>query len=116
MDKEYPTTAGKQLELVKNSGVYAKATRKAAMTGRRPRLLDVADLIYKAGKRGMTTDEISQVMQLPPNCISGTVLTLVKDGQCVETCYTRKTRLGKPARVVVDFRHEYRIEGCGDEV
>lgn len=116
MNKEYPTTDGKQLELVANTGVYAKATRRAAMKGaRRPRLLEVTDLVHAAGPRGMTRDEISQAMGLPVHVLCGPVLTLLKDGQLVETARLRKTRLGAKATVLVDVRHECMSEVYTDE-
>jgi len=55
----------------------------------------------RKGDAGITTDEISMKAGLAPNCISGRISELKRDGLLVETSRHRKTRLGRPARVIV---------------
>ena len=117
MTKEYPTTRGKQLELILNSGIYAQAMRRAALTGKRPpRLVPVTDAVHAAGPRGMTRDEISQAIGVPVYFLTKTVLDLVKDGELVETARIRKTRYGRNAVVLVDVRHEAMSEVQTDDL
>lgn len=55
----------------------------------------------RRGADGLTIDEVSRVVGLAPNCVSGRVSELKRDGLLVETQLRRKTRLGRSARVLV---------------
>jgi predicted transcriptional regulator len=55
----------------------------------------------RRGSAGITIDEISQKAGLAPNCISGRISELKRDGLLVTTSERRNTRLGRAARVLV---------------
>lgn len=50
---------------------------------------------------GITTDEVAQLLSVPPNSISGRLSEMKRDGLLVETDKRRVTRMGKMARVLI---------------
>lgn len=57
--------------------------------------------IIDAGNYGITVDEISERLGVPPNAISGRVTALKKAGLCRHTELRRRTRSGCSASVLV---------------
>ena len=57
--------------------------------------------IVDAGDFGVTVDEISQRLSVPPNAVSGRVTELKKAGLCRHTETRRRTRSGYSAAVIV---------------
>jgi predicted transcriptional regulator len=55
----------------------------------------------RRGRAGITIDEISSKAGLAPNCVSGRISELKRDGLLVATSERRNTRLGRAARVLV---------------
>jgi DNA-binding IclR family transcriptional regulator len=57
--------------------------------------------IIDAGPHGITVDEISERLGVPPNAISGRVTELKRQGLCRHTEARRRTRAGSSASVIV---------------
>lgn len=57
--------------------------------------------IIDAGAYGITVDEISERLGVPPNAISGRVTELKRQGLCRHTDARRRTRAGSSASVIV---------------
>jgi predicted ArsR family transcriptional regulator len=70
-------------------------------TCRTKQRLAIQTLAKQRGLRGITTDEVAQHFDAPPNSISGRLSELKRDGLLVETQQRRQTRMGKMARVLV---------------
>lgn len=57
--------------------------------------------VVATGERGLTVDELSAAMHVPPNAVSGRITELVQLGLVVRTDIGRQTRSGSFAKVVV---------------
>lgn len=58
-------------------------------------------IAVRNGARGVTTDEIAEILATTPNVVSGRLSELKKSGFLTETNMRRPTRMGRMARVFV---------------
>ena len=81
---------------------------EALKRNRGPLLLRIVELVRDSRQIGMHRDAIAAALGRPVQSVTSPVLSLLRDGELVETAVKRETRWGSPAVIIVhrDFRTE----------